>query len=135
MNGWALAGTLLATLLGGGLIGIILQHLREHPRAMAAARKENAEADRLVAETDDIKTASLEGQVNRLDARVKILETQVQDCHQDRDLALAAARFLWDRLHSVAPSDEAVERLRDYLIKPPGLTIPRAMQDGLDRIK
>jgi hypothetical protein len=134
MNGWQLVATLAGTLFGGGLIGIIFNHWREHPRAVADARKTHAEAERIEVEVEGIKINTLEGQIARLDQRVKLLERQVQDCHQDRDLALAAARYLWDRLQIAAPSDEAVARLRDYLIKPPALTLPRSMEEELGKV-
>ncbi|HEU0097321.1 MAG TPA: hypothetical protein VFQ67_00970, partial [Allosphingosinicella sp.] len=62
---------------------------------------------------------------------VEILERQVEECHQDRDLALAAARFLWDRLKIAAPQDEAIEKLRPYLSPMPDLPIPAGMRRRL----
>lgn len=125
----------VAALLSGGLIGVVLLHRRDLPRAMAEARKTEAEAGRITAEADDIKTASLERQLGRLDKRVEMLEHEVEDCHRDRDLALAAARFIWDRLQTVSPGDEVVEALREYLAKPPAFSTPRSMRDQLDKLK
>jgi hypothetical protein len=118
---------ILSLLLGGGLLGVLLKHRRDYPGAMAAARKVGAEAERVAAETDDIKISSLERQVKRLDERVQMLEGQVEECQQDRDLALAAARFLFDRLSIASPSDEALEKLRPYLTTTPDRPIPRWM--------
>lgn len=135
MEGWTLVSTLVATLLGGGLIGVVFLHRRELPKALAAARKTDAETGRLAAETDDLKIAALERQLGRLDERVEMLESEIAECHQDRDLALAAARFLWDRLRTAAPDDEAVERLRQYLHTSPTFSIPRDMKRRLDDIE
>lgn len=135
MNDWTVWLALIGTLLGGGLIGAVLKHLRDHPRALADARKTHAEAERITVEVEDIKINALEGQIARLDKRVQLLERQVVDCHQDRDLALAAARYLWDRLNTACPNDEAVDRLRAWLAQPPGLTMPRAMRTEIDKLK
>jgi hypothetical protein len=126
----AVLGTIPGWLTAGGvisLVGIVLKFINDRRRTIAQARKTTAEAEKIEAEVDDITINRLEGQIDRLDKRVRTLERQVQECHQDRDLALAAARFLWDRLNIAAPTDEAVEKLREYLEKPPTLRVPRSM--------
>lgn len=130
-------GTIPGWLTAGGmvtLVGIVLKFLNDRRKTIAEARKTTAEAEMIEAEIDDMTINRLEGQIDRLDRRVKTLETEVKDCHQDRDLALAAARFLWDRLHIAAPDDEAVEKLREYLEKPPTLRVPRSMTRTLSEL-
>lgn len=126
---------IVSALLGGGLIGVLLRHRRDFPGAMASARKTGAEAQRLEVETENIAITTLEGQVRRLDERVESLEEQVEDCHKDRDLALAAARFLWDRLSIVAPEDKVLDNLRDYIKAPPIRRTPRHMDRQLRDIR
>lgn len=117
---------ILGALLSGGLIGAFLNHLRESPKAKAEAR-------RIGVETDSTHISSLERIIDRHERRIQTLEDQIQDCHKDRDLALTAARFLWDKLSIIAPDDETLAPLRHYLARPPAIMrTPPDMEQKLD---
>lgn len=127
MSIWTVITTIITALLSGGLVGAVLRYRIQYPKAVAEAKKLDYEAD-------DTHIAALERVITSLERRMNILELEIADCHKDRELALTTARFLWDRLNTVSPSDEVLEPLRQYLARPPVPKLTRDMQDKLDEL-
>lgn len=73
----------VALALGGGLVGVVLMHLREGPKAQAAARKTEVETDGLVIASLSQRLGQVEERLAQAETKLHAVETENEALRED----------------------------------------------------